>query len=253
MTHILKLILTISNLFILWGLAVLIFYLLKKKKITQRLVYSGVILLLFCSTNYIPKKLLYYFEKQQEVIDLKSLDKSKYYYIHVLGSGYKLDSQLPAIGQLEPNTLVRLTEGIRIFNSLSKKTIITSGKAYLDSESQAEVSRRAAIELGVSPQTIKILQTPSSTMEEALALKANIGIKNSIIIVTDASHMPRATKIFKSIGLDPIPAPTNFRVKFGPNSYNGFSLPSFKSMINMEIWLREFLATLYFELTELSE
>jgi uncharacterized SAM-binding protein YcdF (DUF218 family) len=232
------------------GLTIFLCYVLKKKKLFRWSLFVGIIFFLVCSTNYIPNNLIRGFEKQYPVLIPLSLDPNKHYNIHVLGSGYKLDNNLPAIAQLKTSALVRLSEGIRIYNLLPRKTLVTSGYSALNLESQASVSRRAAIELGVSPQKIKMLESPTTTQEEMLAFKDNFGKNANVILVTDAQHMPRAMRIYQAEGFDPIPAPTNFKVKFGPNSYNGFSLPNFSSMQLMQEWFREFLATLKFHFTK---
>jgi uncharacterized SAM-binding protein YcdF (DUF218 family) len=87
-----------------------------------------------------------------------------------------------------------------------------------------------------------MLETPSTTLEEVQAFKDKFGLSVTVIIATDATHMPRAMKIYRAAGYEPIAAPTNFRVKFGPNSYHGVTLPSIRSMQIMENWIIEILA-----------
>jgi uncharacterized SAM-binding protein YcdF (DUF218 family) len=232
------------------SLLALVTYLFKKRKYFKTICYSGFILLLICSTSYIPKKLLVNLESKYPVLEPHSLDTSKQYYIHVLGAGYSLDYRLPALSKMETISLARLTEGIRIFQQLPGSILVTSGYSSLGLQSQASVAKQAAIELGVPESQIQMLETPSTTLEEVQAFKDKFGLNKAVIIATDARHMPRAIKTYRKAGFKPIAAPTYFRVKFGPNSYNGFTLPSVQSIQIMDQWIREKLSTLKLVFTD---
>jgi len=168
-------------------------------------------------------------ENHYSVLDPKALDQNKTYFIHVLGAGYNLNSDLPALTQLGFTSLSRLNEGIRVFRLLDKPVLVTSSYSKYGLESQASVTRKAAIELGVSPQHIRMLENPSTTLEEAQAFKSRFGTSAQVIIATDAMHMSRAMDIYRDLGYEPIAAPTNFQVHFGPKAYNGLSMPSYQS------------------------
>ena len=247
MISFLKFIVSLSNLFIAWFILILFFHYLKKRRLFYWGVLCGVLVFLMCSTNYIPKKLIHNYERQYKVLNITSLDTTKHYYIHILAAGYEIDQELPASAQLKPNSLARMIEGIRIYNNLSNKTIIASGGPPSGIESQASVTKKAMIEMRVASEDILLLNTPSTTHEEAMAFRDYIGKKENVIIVTDAQHMSRAIKVYQLLGFKPIAAPTNFMVKNGKNSYNGFSLPNFGSFQLMENWFREFLATIKFK------
>ena len=212
-------------------LAILIYWLKKRNhKLFKPVVIIGVILFLISSTNYIPKKLIHSIKKTQTPIDLSELDQSKAYYIHVLGAGATLDPKLPSAMNLNGMTLTRLNEGIRIYNALDQGILVTS--AYTDEglKSQAQVSKEAAISIGVPEKNIEILPTPTTTLEEALAFKQKFGTDKNVIIVTSALHMPRATEIFTDVGLNVISAPTAFIYREGPINHNNLTFPSFKSL-----------------------
>ncbi|MGB5244468.1 MAG: ElyC/SanA/YdcF family protein, partial [Lutimonas sp.] len=155
---------------------------------------------------------------------------------------YTPDPNLSATAQLDLRTLGRLIEGIQIFEQLPKSLLITSAFAHKNTESQASVARRAAIELGLPKEKIDVLETPSNTWEEVQAFKARFGDTFIPIVVTDASHMPRAIKMFQAAGFNPIAAPTNYKVKHGRHSSYGFSLPNVQSIQLMDSWLHEVLA-----------
>lgn len=250
MLDLLKNFINLSNFFLILLLLALVAYVLKKKKIFKTFCYSGFVIFLVCSTSYIPKKLVTSLESTYDLMNTNSLDTTKHYFIHVLGAGYSLDERLPAVSKMESKSLVRLNEGIRIFLQLPKATLVTSGFSSLGLESQASVAKQAAIELGIPESNIQMLKTPSTTFEEVQAFKNKFGKNAMVIVATDATHMPRAMKIYRTAGYEAIAAPTNFKVKFGPNTYNGFTLPSVQSIQMMDQWIREKLATLKLALTD---
>ena len=55
--------------------------------------------------------------------------------------------------------------------------------------------------MGVKEQNIQMLETPTSTLEEALAFKDKFGTSGNLILVTSALHMPRAVEIFSDQGI----------------------------------------------------
>jgi uncharacterized SAM-binding protein YcdF (DUF218 family) len=190
----------------------------------------GFALFILCSTSYVPKKLINTIEKTYIPIRLNQLDNTKTYYIYVLGAGASIDADIPATMNLNATALTRLVEGIRIYNSLNHTVLVTSAALENGIKSQAKLSKEAAISLGVKEQNIKMLETPTSTFEEAKAFKKRFGTNKNIILVTSAMHMPRAVEIFLDQGIKVIPAPTDYINNKDSFIYNGLTIPSFQSL-----------------------
>ncbi len=72
------------------------------------------------------------------------------------------------------------------------KLIFTGGVAKTNTVSTAEVGARVAQSLGVPREQIITLDLPKDTEEEAAAVKQAIG-DCLFLLVTSASHLPRAT------------------------------------------------------------
>lgn len=151
---------------------------------------------------------------------------------------------MPASSQLDLITLGRLAEGIRICHQIPESLLICSGYSSLGLESQASVVRRAAISLGFDSLRIETLTKPRTTEEEAQELKQAFGTNANVILVTDAVHMPRAMRLFKEQGFNPVPAPTNYIVKDGPNQGYLKWLPSVKNITLTDRVLHEFLGNI---------
>ncbi|MEE1974343.1 ElyC/SanA/YdcF family protein, partial [Maribacter flavus] len=67
---------------------------------------------------------------------------------------------------------------------------------------------RVAESLGIPRSEIIVLDKPKDTEEEAEAVKQTIG-DAPFLLVTSASHLPRAMIFFQHVGLNPLPAPAN--------------------------------------------
>lgn len=239
----------LSTLFSLWAIFCFISYRFQKKRLLHWSVVTGLLLFLICSTSFIPRILIEKLESTYSALDIKKIDTAQNYYIHVLGAGYDPDPTLPATAQLDLKTLGRLIEGIRVFKQLPNSILVTSGYAGKNLGSQASVARRAAIALGVPKDRIHILETPSTTWEEVLAFQQTFGDKGIPIIATYAAHMPRAMKMFRAAGYEPIAAPTNFKIKCTGNKH-GFTLPNVHSIRLMDTWLHEVLGEWKWEIRD---
>jgi uncharacterized SAM-binding protein YcdF (DUF218 family) len=198
-----------------------------------------LLVFLVFSTHKIPAQLLATVEGKTPVFQPKTADARKTYYLHVLGAGYSLDPRLPATSQLHTTTLARLVEAVRISRYLPHFKIVGSGYSRLGLESQAAVVKRAAIALGVPSERCKILSSPSTTAEEVHAFAAAFGTHRNVIVVSDALHLPRALMLYEKAGINAMGAPTNFKVKQGPNDSHGFCVPSLASIDLLDAYLRE--------------
>lgn len=130
-------------------------------------------------------------------------------YIVVLGGGYTWNPAWAPSSNLINNSLPRLNEGIRLWQANpGSKMIFTGARALTNPVSTGEAGARVAESLGVPRSEIIVLDTPKDTEEEAAAVKAAIG-DAPFLLVTSASHLPRAMIFFQHAGLNPLPAPAN--------------------------------------------
>ncbi len=165
------------------------------------------------------------------------LDNAATRYIHVLGSGHVSNPDLPLSSELGLVSLVRVSEGVRIHKRLAGTKLIFSGYGGDDPISNGRKNRQMAIALGVNPKNIIVLETPKDTHEEALEAKKIVG-NEPLILVTSASHMPRASLLFRHHGLTIIEAPTDFQVK---KSDDWLQFPSSYGLSRSEAAFHEYL------------
>lgn len=130
-------------------------------------------------------------------------------YVVVLGGGYTWNPDWAPSSNLINNSLPRLTEGIRLwYENPGSKLIFTGAAAKTNPVSTAEAGARVAESLGIPRSEILVLDKTKDTEEEAAAVKMAIG-DAPFLLVTSASHLPRAMLFFRRAGLTPLPAPAN--------------------------------------------
>jgi uncharacterized SAM-binding protein YcdF (DUF218 family) len=216
------------------------FFLLKKnnvKKANLFLIFSFFWLILI-SYGPISNAMLWSLESKYGM--LKTIP-TNVNYILVLGNGHTVDDTIPINSQVAPTALVRLSEGIRIHLKIKNSKLIVSGYRGNQSLSHALMQKKLALSLGVNAQNILLQQMPRDTQEEAQEIKKIVG-NQKFVLVTSASHMPRAMQIFKAEGLDPIPAPTNF-LSHEHSEYVSF--PSGGHIKNFEVAAHEYIGIVW--------
>ena len=165
-------------------------------------------------------------------------------YIAVLGAGYVHDKQLPVTSELNPEGVVRLVEGIRIYRLNPGSKLIFTGYNAGEPESYTDKIRQLATALGVPEQDILTFNGPRDTAEEARLIASKFA-DTSLVLVTSAAHMPRALGLFRRAGLDPIPAPTN-HLSRSVDCYTVF--PDAQTLYSTQFWLHEELGLLWAKL-----
>ncbi len=221
------------------------FYKFKKRKVAFVLLVVDIVFFLLCSTAYLPTYFAQKLEGQYPPLDIARVQQLPgKVYIHVLGSGCNLDSSLPVNSRMEPVAIIRLTEALRIYRQVANSVIVCSGGSKYQEETQAVVTRNTALMLGVDSNRLATLTTPLTTVEEAQALAALIGKQSTVIIATDAVHMPRAMKLFKQQGFNPIAAPANYRAPFEKRAGEPKWVPKTGNISLMDVVIHEWLGAI---------
>jgi uncharacterized SAM-binding protein YcdF (DUF218 family) len=99
--------------------------------------------------------------------------------------------------------------------------------------------------MGVEEKEISLLLTSENTMMEAFDFTYKFRTNNTLLLVKDAIHMPRAMLLFGKAGQMPIPAPTNHMVK--SDLKNGISdwFPASSYIAMMEYAMHEIGGLVY--------
>jgi uncharacterized SAM-binding protein YcdF (DUF218 family) len=156
---------------------------------------------------------------------LSSSKQDNVKWVVVLGGGHTSDPNLPVTSQLSGNSLVRVVEGVRLHNTLRGSKILLSGGSGFDPVPNAKMMQNAALALGVSEADLTLETLSKDTKDEARLVR-EIVRDDQFILVTSASHMPRAMALFEKQGMHPIPAPTGHKVKERQRISPGILFPS---------------------------
>ncbi len=118
-------------------------------------------------------------------------------------------------------SLARALEGVRLYKQLPGVKLLLSGGSVFGSEAGAVAMARIDQIMGVDPHDIVLEAESQDTEDEARRVKKLVA-NDRFILVTSASHLPRAVALFRKQGLNPIPAPVGYQVvahlAFSPGS-----------------------------------
>ncbi|WP_428023476.1 YdcF family protein [Arcobacter sp.] len=203
----------------------LIFNSYKKAKFS---LFFGLIFLFLISNSVVSNFLLSSLENKYK--NQNNLDISKAEYILLLGGDFKS----------------RAYEVIKLNQKLPNAKIITSGYEGDKKITDALYAKQELISMGIDENRIIMQTKPKDTIEEAVAIKKLIKDK-SFILVTSAYHLPRAMKIFKKEGLNPIAVPTDFEIEeLKSNRYLNV-----KEIKKVHLAIHEYLGILWLEIKEM--
>ena len=202
------------------GLIFLVLDKTKHRKLGKILIFSGIVFLYAAGTEPIMDQLVYPFEHKYMPVTQKTPGIK---YIVVLGGDYESSPELPASINLNPLTLSRVIEALRLKSIYPDALIIFSGgRMYKRSLSCAEVMKTTAVRLGINGKQILLNSSGYDTRGEVVSLKKRLE-DEKFLLVTSASHMHRAEAMFKKEGLYPVPSPSSY---LSPVK-NGYTLMDF--------------------------
>jgi uncharacterized SAM-binding protein YcdF (DUF218 family) len=191
------------------GVVLLLFT--RKQKCGKALVSIGTVLLLLFSLSPVSGLLIASLEHSYNV---QKESQKGVHWIVVLGAGGFCDPDIPIGNQLPAASLYRLIEGVRLHKELPESKLVLTGKT--GGLIMAEV---AVLICGVPRSEILVFPELLDTEEESVAMKSLVK-EDSLILVTSASHLPRAMALFEREGMHPLPAPAEYLArKECPNPY----------------------------------
>lgn len=204
----------------LLSLGLFLLFFTQKQKLGKIVVSLGTVWILIFSSPWLAQSLLRPLENNYSPLT-QPTDAA---YIHVLGAGLYTDDYLPLSSQLSHSALERTIEGIRLHQLNADSVLIFSGYGADAKTTTATLNSQMAILLGVDKKRIRIFDQPKDTAEEAQALKHFLISQEEenaqVILVTSASHMPRALGSFKQADINIIAAPVDYKAKTGAGYFN---------------------------------
>ena len=231
------LILATAGLFLLWFT--------RRQRSGRILVTAGFILLAVTSAGPVSDRILAPLERSFAPFEAS---QERVPWVVVLGGGHTSDPILPVTSRISPESLNRLTEAIRIYRGLPGSKLILSGGAVFDPASEAEVFHQTARAIGIPERDLVLSDRARDTEEEARFIREMVG-DDPLVLVTSASHMPRAVALFRKQGMNPIPAPAAHLVKRRPGLVPEDFYPSAMALLKAQTAVREHLGMTWLKLS----
>ncbi len=227
----------------------IVFYFCKFKKAGLLVVFFSVLWLVLISFPFVPSILVRSLEDRfPPLIEISQVPKAGTIYILVLGGGRSEYKNLSSKGKPTIDSLSRLSEGIRLHRLLPGSHMVFSGMSRGQKYSHAEILKQSAIGMGVNEKEISLLPASENTRMEAFDYTNKFGTGNTLILVTDAIHMPRAMLLFRKAGQSPIPAPTNYMMKSEGEKYLKDYCPSVLNISKMGYAMHEIFGFIWAEI-----
>ncbi len=185
---------------------VILFVFRRWQRTGRWLILAGTAVLLVSTTPAVPQWAMRTLEGRYPAIDLAAAKAADAQWVVVLGGGHASDPKLPISAQVGTSTMYRLVEGVRIARQLPGATLLLSGYAGKESVSNAQIKADLAKAVGYEG-ALALEERPRDTAQEAAMITERFG-QAPFVLVTSASHMPRAMALFQGQGAHPIAAPT---------------------------------------------
>jgi uncharacterized SAM-binding protein YcdF (DUF218 family) len=224
----------------------IIFYLFKYKRTGLIFGSLSILWLTLISFPFVPSILVRSLEDRfTQLMEISQIPKGKTIVILVLGGGRSEYNNLSSKWKPTLDSLSRLSEGIRLHSLLPGSHLVFSGASRGQKYGHVEILKQTALAMGVEEKEISLLPASDNTRMEAFNFTNKFGTGNTLILVTDAIHMPLAMLLFRKAGQIPIPAPTNHLVK--SDWKNGIRdwFPSSSNIAMMEYAMHEFGGLVY--------
>ena len=187
----------------------------KKKRWGRWLTVGSLVLFVLLSVGAVGRLLVQPFETASPPLDFARIRDLPRHgaMIVVLGGGRRLGAiEYPGGEALGPASLERSRYGARLAKMTGLPLSVSGGKpdggnlseaALMKDFIEAELKQPVAI---VEDQSFDTRQNAQYIFARLAPLKID-----TIVLVTDVLHMPRAARIFEALGMNVIPAPMDFR------------------------------------------
>jgi uncharacterized SAM-binding protein YcdF (DUF218 family) len=191
-------------------------------------VMASLFLILIISSPLVANPLIGSLEAWYQPPQLTQSDR--FDAIVVLGGGIQEKGSLRPTTEPSPPSRNRTTCGVDLYQQGYAPTLVLTGgdgQAFGTGPKEAAEMKRWAVRLGV-PESATMIETESrNTYEGAMGTKRLLG-SASILLVSSASHLPRAVPLFTKQGFRVTPAPCDYVSRnMAGESWDGIDLFDF--------------------------
>jgi len=224
----------------------------RRAALTRTLCFAAFLLLLLFSTGAVSQLLLRSLESRYRRLPIASAPQAEA--IVVLGGGTSSPPVAPGEAPGLNGYSNRLLYAARLFRAGKAPIILFSGGTVPLIESwrlisEAEAASQLLQEWAVPRQAILVEDRSRNTRENALFSRQILQSRgvSRILLVTSATHMPRASAVFQKLGFQVIPVPVDLQT--GDNhALLPRILPDAESLAESDLALKEWLGLLVYRL-----
>ena len=167
----------------------------------------------------------------------------------VLSGGASATIDLPLSSRLTSSSTKRVLEAVRLYGLMDQPTIVISGGSGnpFIKVSEAALMRELLLSLRIPERRIVMEGRSSNTFENATGVK-RLTLKPPLILVTSASHMDRALRVFQGLKMTPLPAPCDYKSRWSRDDPLRF-LPSEGALSASTAAIYEYMGIFWYRLT----
>ncbi len=211
-------------------------------------IISAVTLLYLASMPIVARTLFRLIEGPAYRVDPSTLPKAD---AIIVLSGMLVGVQSPKGIVYEWSDPDRFFGGLELYKlARADKLIFTAGRTpWQDqTEPEGEILKKFAESMGIPQNAILVTDEVQNTEDEAKAVRRLLRMPNpSVLLVTSAFHVMRATQVFANEGLEVTPYPVDYKVESGSTTPMDF-LPSASALASSDLVVREQLGRMYYKL-----
>jgi uncharacterized SAM-binding protein YcdF (DUF218 family) len=174
------------------------------------LLFSGLFLLFALAVPIVGKLVIHPLEaRYYQYADAGQLTQAGVKNIVVLGAGARR-GEYSVIDQMNGEGLTRVLEGARLYKAIPQAKLWLAGGGFAQQKGESAAMLDFALALGVPGHDIILEKDSWDTRSQAISLTRMLAGR-PFALVTSAWHMPRSMLLFNQLGVNPLPAPTDFR------------------------------------------
>ena len=208
-----------------------------RRKAAYFFFVAGIFWIVLVSATPFSQWVVFSLERQYPAFKKENFDLAVPVNILVLGGGHSENARV-ASRRRDPGTSpARLLEGLRIYSQITNSKLVGTS---LRERMRLAGFETEVIDLYAHDTDTLHYRSPRNTNEEIRAYKKRFAQTGTLILVTSASHMPRAMMLCKRYGVNAIPAPTEFYVNIDSKKRNFDFKPSVTKIEMMESAMHEY-------------
>ncbi|MBI5248726.1 MAG: YdcF family protein [Desulfomonile tiedjei] len=177
--------------------------------------------------------------------DPEELMRKNVRYVVVLGGITAGQDLSPADGW--GNAIFRVMEGARLCRRMPGSRLVLLQPGFYPIPRYKEKMAALPNELGIPERDLILERGALDTGDEAVLVRGVVG-EEPFALVTSAYHMPRALKIFRKAGLNPIPAPCEYITAKFPHYIDWFGIDAM-SILRSQLAIHEYVGIVWLMIT----